>query len=167
MTGYPSAQLLRTSFPAISPVTAVKCTISRDIFISILWSGEVGNIINGKDKQFLASLVSLMCVIVPVPVWYWHMLALLYVSRPEEMSRIDPSFCSTLFVRGSLLFTAIVYITRLAALAFRGGLVCLHLLFPPGAGITCVSSSLNLSYGNRNLGLNTCEPSSLPTDPSS
>lgn len=68
MTGYPSAQLLLTSFIAILPVAAVKCTISRDIFISILWSGKVGNIINGKEKQFLASLVSLMCVIVPVPL---------------------------------------------------------------------------------------------------
>lgn len=86
------------------------------------------------------------------------------------MSRIDPSLCSTLFVMGSLLFTAVVYITRLAALVLRdelGEVVCLYLLFPPGAGIICVSSSLNLSYGNPNLGLNTCEPSSLPTDPSS
>jgi hypothetical protein len=40
---------------------------------------------------------------------------------------------------GSLLFPAPVYTTRLAALGFWGGLgevVCLHLLFPPGAGIT-------------------------------
>lgn len=147
-------------------MAAVKCTISRDIFISILWSGEVGNITNGKDRRFLASLMSVMCVIVSAPVWalaHACLVVWVEVGRDCQGSAL-PYILPCLW--WSLLLTAIVYITRRAALAFRGGLgevVCLP-LFPPGAGIACMSSSLNLSYGNLNLGLNICEPSSLPTD---